>query len=204
MTRRHAINLSTAIIAVLGVVLFSQGLWIQAKAMLAQILLERAFTEAVATGKPVKPWSWADTWPVARIEVPRLEVSEIALDGGSGQSLAFGPGHLAQSAEPGTRGTAVYAAHRDTHFSFLGELKNGDEIRVTGLDGLTYSYTVTGAAVVPWNRPGIDTHAAGFELALATCWPIGGTLRGPERLVVHARMQALPFRQGLLSIQPRG
>ena len=33
--------------------------------------------------------------------------------------MAFGPGHVERTAEPGGAGTAVYAAHRDTHFAFL-------------------------------------------------------------------------------------
>ena len=49
----------------------ARALWIHAKALLAQVLLERAFAASLATGGAVKPWSWADTWPVARIEVPR-------------------------------------------------------------------------------------------------------------------------------------
>jgi len=55
-------------LAFAGLVLFSQGAYIHAKALLAQVLLERAFTETIATGRETKPWSWADTWPVARIE----------------------------------------------------------------------------------------------------------------------------------------
>ena len=46
--------------------------WIMLKAEVSQVLLARAFTQTVATGHPVKPWSWADTWPVARISVARL------------------------------------------------------------------------------------------------------------------------------------
>src|SRR6476469_6161733 len=67
---------STAVfLALAGLVLFSQGAYIHAKALLAQVLLQRAFTETIATGRDTKPWSWADTWPVARIEVKRLHAS---------------------------------------------------------------------------------------------------------------------------------
>ncbi len=65
-----------------------------AKARLAQILLERAFVQTIETGDNVKPWSWADTWPIARIEVKRLNANAIVLHGSSGQALAFGPGHI--------------------------------------------------------------------------------------------------------------
>ena len=60
-------RLAVLVIALAGLVLFGQGACIHAKALLAQILLERAFAETIATGRAVKPWSWADTWPVARI-----------------------------------------------------------------------------------------------------------------------------------------
>lgn len=175
--------------AVLGIGLLGEGLWIKAKAGLAQILLDRAFGESVATSKPVKPWNWADTWPVARIAVPRLQASAIALAGGSGQALAFGPGHLAQTPRPGERGTAVFAAHRDTHFSFLGDLKVGDEIKVTRDDGITFTYEMTGAEIVRWDQSKIDAGAPGYNLALATCWPLDGQLGGPLRYVVHARLK---------------
>src|SRR5436305_8669234 len=118
-------------LALAGLVLFGQGVWIHAKALLAQALLQRAFAASMATGHNVKPWSWADTWPVARIEVKRLQASAIVLAGSSGQALAFGPGHLESTPDAGDRGVAVYSAHRDTHFSFLRDVTVGDEITVT-------------------------------------------------------------------------
>ena len=175
--------------AALGLVFLGEGLWIRAKAELAQILLERAFVKSIVTGGPVKPWHWADTWPVARISVPRLATSSIALAGGSGQALAFGPGHLDRTPLPGERGTAVFAAHRDTHFRFLGKLKPGDEIKVTRADGLTFTYQMTRAEIVRWDQSNIDAGAQGYNLALATCWPLDGTFRGPLRYVVHARLK---------------
>src|SRR5215467_16205794 len=107
-----------ALLALAGAGLIGDGAWIHAKALLAQVLLKRAFAETVATGHAVKPWSWADTFPVARIEVPRLNTSVIALAGSSGQALAFGPGHVERTPMAGEPGTAVYSAHRDTHFAF--------------------------------------------------------------------------------------
>jgi sortase A len=173
-------------LCVLGLGLFGQGLWIHAKALLAQVLLERAFAATLASGHPVKPWSWADTWPVARIEVPRLGRAEIALAGASGQALAFGPGHVERTPEAGERGTAVYAAHRDTSFAFLGEVRIGDEIRVTRRDGQLFRFRVTDTSVVRFVASGIDPHADGRNLVLATCWPLDGKLFGPLRYLVRA------------------
>ena len=117
------------LLALVGLILFGQGAYIHAKALVAQVLLERAFDKTLATG-PTKPWSWADTWPVARIEVKRLDASAIVLAGSSGQALAFGPGHVEHTPEAGERGIAVYSAHRDTHFVSCG-MCVGDEIEVT-------------------------------------------------------------------------
>ncbi len=175
--------------AVAGLALLGEGLWITAKAQLAQVLLDRAFAQSIVTGRPVKPWRWADTWPIARISVPRLQASSIVLAGSSGQALAFGPGHLDQTPEPGERGTAVFAAHRDTHFRFLGDLRVGDKIKVTRDDGITFTYEMTGSEIVRWDSSNIDAGANGYNLALATCWPLDGKLSGPMRYVVHARLK---------------
>src|SRR3954453_9133631 len=69
------------VLGLAGLVLFGQGAYIHAKALLAQLLLDRAFAETLAPGHAVKPWSWADTWPVARIDVKRLNASAIVLAG---------------------------------------------------------------------------------------------------------------------------
>jgi sortase A len=128
-----------AVVMALGLMLCGQGLWIPAKAALAQVLLERAFERSLATGRPVKPWPWADTWPVARISFPRLHRQVIVLDGASGQALAFGPGHMAGTPDA-------------------------------------------------WDAAGLDPHAPGRALALATCWPLAARTHGPLRYLVWANL----------------
>jgi sortase A len=176
----------------IGLTLIGQGLFIHAKALVAQVLLERAFSESVASGRPAKPWSWADTWPVARVEVPRLGAVTIALAGSSGQALAFGPGHVENTPEAGERGTAVYAAHRDTHFAFLRDVRLGDEVRVTRSDGRIARFSVTETRIVPFDAPGLDPDADGRYLALATCWPLDARAAGPLRYVVMAEAVGEP------------
>ncbi len=182
--------IAAALLAGVGLILCSQGLWIHAKAALAQVLLERAFARTLATGQDEKPWPWADTWPVARIEVPRLHKGSIALAGSSGQALAFGPGHLELTPDAGERGTAIYSAHRDTHFAFLGQIAIGDEIRVTRHDGAVFHYRVDGTEIVRADASGIDPWAAGRNLVLSTCWPLDAKFSGPLRYLVHAHLAA--------------
>ena len=187
-----------------SLVYLGQGFAIHAKAILAQILLDCAFARSLARGEPVKPWAWADTWPVARVEMPRIGLNAIVLAGGSGQALAFGPGHLEGTPLPGEDGTAVIAAHRDTHFAELAGARAGDEIRVTRSDGTTLWFRVTGAEVVPWDGSGIDPAADGRFLVLSTCWPFGTSEPGPLRYVVKAQMIASERRTPLITVRSAG
>jgi sortase A len=179
---------AAAMLVLAGLVLFSQGAYIHAKALLAQILLERAFSETIASGRETKPWSWADTWPVARIEVKRLRASAIVLAGSSGQALAFGPGHVELTPDAGERGTAVYSAHRDTHFRFLQDVVVGDEIDVTRSDGRMFRYRADATSVVRFDASGINPLSNGYELILSTCWPFNALTPGPDRYLMHATM----------------
>jgi sortase A len=166
------------LLALAGLILFGQGAYIHAKALLAQVLLERAFTATIATGRDSKPWSLADTWPVARIEVKRIGASIIVLAGSSGQALAFGPGHVESTANAGERGVAVYSAHRDTHFRFLKDVKIGDEIDVTRRDGQVFRYRADSHSSCASTNSRIDPLAGGYELVLSTCWPFDAITPG--------------------------
>ena len=167
-----------------GLGLAGQGAWIPAKAVLAQVLLERAFARTLSEGRPARPWPWADTVPVARLSLAGRDV--IALAGSGGQALAFGPGHVEGTPQAGDPGTAIYAAHRDTHFAMLGRVKPGDPISVTRGDGGTARFRVTGSRVVRWDASGIDPDGPGRRLALVTCWPLDALTHGPLRLLVEA------------------
>jgi len=120
--------------------------------------------------------------------VPRLGKGAIVLAGASGQALAFGPGHVERTPEAGEPGTAVYAAHRDTSFAFLADVRIGDEIRVTRRDGNTFRFRVSRTSVVRWDQSGIAADADGRNLVLATCWPLDATVAGPLRYLVHAEL----------------
>lgn len=175
-----------------GLSLIGDGAFIHLKARLAQLLLDRAFAETIASGAPVKPWPWADTWPVARIEVKRLGASAVVLAGSSGQALAFGPGHVERTPDAGERGVAVYSAHRDTHFRFLQDVAIGDDIAVMRQDGRIFHYRATGSSVVRFDASGIDPLSNEHGLALSTCWPFRSVTPGPMRYVLRATMVERP------------
>src|SRR6478609_5123012 len=73
------------------------GLWIAAKARLAQHLIEQAWQQTLGEpGHAHKPWSWADTWPVLHLQTLQRDGwhDSYVLQSASGESLAFGPGFM--------------------------------------------------------------------------------------------------------------
>ena len=154
---------------VAGVLCLVWGFWIPAKAVLAQILLQRAWHSTLETGQPVKPWPWADSWPIGRLRQPRLGVDLIVLEGASGEALAFGPGRLGASSQLGENKHAIVAGHRDTSFAFLRDLQNGDKITVESLTRQD-TYTVENTQIIPANELYLDREQS-RTLSLITCYP---------------------------------
>jgi sortase A len=189
MPLRRSVLLSLSALMMAGsAVMLGKASWIHLKAQVAQVLMERAFTQAVATGKPVKAWNWSDTYPAARIRFPSLNEEAVVLDGTSGEALAFGPGLMHEAAGIGEPGTTIIAAHRDTHFAFLKNVMIGDLVKVTRLDGLTFTYRVTNLRITDSTRSGISRTAPGFNLVLSTCYPFDAISRGDQRYLVEAVM----------------
>jgi sortase A len=166
-----------------------QGAYIPAKAWLAQELMQRAWARTGSGEVRATPWPWAVTWPVARLTAMAGEVDLIVLAGGSGRTLAFGPGHLSAIALPGEVGNAVIAGHRDTHFRFLKDIQPGELLKLESTKGLEHLYKVVAVDIVDSRRGSLllDTEAA--MLSLVTCYPFEAIeAGGPLRYVVTARM----------------
>ena len=173
----------------LGFLQFGQGAYIPAKAWVAQEMMQRAWQKAESGSETSAPWPWADTWPVAKLSARGGDIELIILAGGSGRTLAFGPGHLSISVLPGEAGNSIIAGHRDTHFQFLQFLQRGESIQVELANGRRHLYEVSDIDVVDSRRGSIvlDTDAA--MLSLVTCYPFNAIdAGGPMRYVVTARM----------------
>ncbi|MFZ1747266.1 MAG: class GN sortase [Nitrospirales bacterium] len=175
------------LLLVLGSWLIGQGLWIPAKAIAAQWLLQHAWSKTLKTQQPAKPWPWADTWPVGRLLVPRHGIDQIILADASGRSLAFGPGYLSGSANPNELGAIVLSGHRDTHFQFLEHLQENDLIYLEWPAGDQTSYIVQERTVVDSRHTRLRQHVNDDALILTTCYPFDAIVPGgPLRYVLRA------------------
>lgn len=177
-----ALVMLTACLLAVGLWQIGEGSWIYAKARLAQFLLQRAWSRTLAGETKVTPWPWADTWPVARLTVPSKHIDLIVLNGAYGRTLAFGPGYAESSSFPGSPGTTILTGHRDTHFEFLKQLKQDDEIVVETAAGSTQRYLVQDSQIVDARSGSIALADGEDQLVLVTCYPFdtilpGGTLR---------------------------
>jgi len=187
VTRRTLLIGVAALLAGVGLWQLGQGAWIYVKARLAQRLLQRAWARTLRGEPETRPWPWADTWPVARLQVPAHGVDLIVLTGVSGRTLAFGPGHAPGSAVPGAQGTAIVTGHRDTHFRFLERVQQGDAIIVEGPDRRRSRLRVQETSVVDSRTAVIRTEDRSVGLVLVTCYPFDAVRPGgPLRYVVTA------------------
>jgi sortase A len=165
------------------------AMWIPAKAEFAQFLLQQAWTETLRGEQHVRPWPWADTWPMARLRMEQHGVDLIVLGGASGRTLAFGPGHLDGTPRPGQLGNVVLSGHRDTHFRFLEAVQPGEILSLEVPDGGAQTYRVVGRHIVHENDVYVLDDDGDAVLTLVTCYPFDAVVPGgPLRYVVRAEL----------------
>ncbi len=131
---------------------------------------------------------------VGRLGIPRIGIDAVVLQGTEARTLRLGIGHLTGSAFPAAAGNVVLAAHRDTFFRPLRQIKRGDRIRFSSIRG-SGVYRVEWARIV---RPG-DTQVLRSDgrrmLTLITCYPFYSVGSAPERFIVRARLLAGSARE---------
>lgn len=183
-----------------GMVTLTQGIAVPIRAKFAQHRLEQVFEQRLAASGGAKaepatamhaarpgtislkqvllPSSVLPTdGPVARLSVKRLGIRDIVLAGeATHERLANGPTMLKRgdAANPVT----ILAAHRDTHFLFIRDLRKGDEVVLQLVTGDIQRYRVKRFETVLWNRFAYPSDPARPLLALTTCFPFGGTEYG--------------------------
>ena len=123
---------------------------------------------------------------VGRLEVPRIGISVVVLQGVENHTLTLGAGHVPGTPLPGADGNVAIAAHRDTFFRRLEGIAVGDVVRFATVRQ-TYEYVVDSMETVdPQNTQVIESRAHP-ELTLITCYPFYFVGAAPKRFVVHAR-----------------
>jgi sortase A len=123
--------------------------------------------------------------PIGTIEIPRLGLSSVVLEGDEEAALVLGVGHLSDTPLPWHGGNSVLAAHRDTFFRPLEHIKPNDVIRFSTDEG-DFEYVVQGTRIVEPTAVEVLAPTTTSRLTLITCYPFNYVGSAPKRFVVQA------------------
>lgn len=179
-------RISILLLLVLGCWHISGSGYMLAKAYLSQYMIKGAWEETLKDKGQHKPWSWADTYPVFELEIPRIDKHSYVLEGESGRNMAFSATHTSISGMPGENKSVIVSGHRDSHFDYLQHIKLGDEIIAKGKNGSFY-YRVVETQIVDSKQKNILIKSKN-ELILTTCYPFDSLNTGGDlRYVIYAQ-----------------
>ena len=148
--------------------------------------LEKSRFENVNVSRSEEPRHVVQNDVIGEIEVSRLGLKAIVVQGDSSKILRRAVGHIAETALPGKLGNVVLAGHRDTFFRPLRNIRLGDAIILKTLDG-DFHYQVESTAVVPPNGIQVLQPSSERTLTLITCFPFYYLGSAPNRFIVRAR-----------------
>jgi len=123
---------------------------------------------------------------LGRIEIPRLSLSAIVVDGVDERALQLGVGHIPGTALPGQSGNVGLAAHRDTFFRPLRNIREGDLVRLMAVTGAS-EYVVESTAIVEPDSTQVLEASGSSVLTIVTCYPFDFLGHAKKRFVVRAR-----------------
>lgn len=143
---------------------------------------------ASGIGLPTLPRSFpavATGGLIGRLEVPRLGVSVVVIEGETQAILRRAAGHVPGTSLPGQYGNIGITGHRDTFFRPLRNIKRNDMIIFTTLQG-KYRYRVVSTKVVTPDNVAVLDSTGGEILTLVTCHPFYFVGPAPNRFIVRA------------------
>jgi sortase A len=166
-----------------GILALGYAGFVFADAHTYQALEMKKFKEA---GRLAEPRSLVEGNVIGELQVPRLGISAMVVQGDSAANLRRAVGHITKSALPGEWGNVALAGHRDTFFRPLRDIRLGDEIRFKTRER-SFEYRVESIEVVAPTDIRVLESATGHELTLLTCFPFHYVGPAPKRLVVRAQ-----------------
>jgi len=176
-----------------GILALGYAGFVYADSQTYQALEMKKFNQA---GRLSEPHILTEGDVIGEIQIPRLGLNAIVVQGDSPASLRRGVGHLSKSALPGEWGNVALAGHRDTFFRPLRDIRLGDEIRFMTRER-SFQYRVESVEVVAPTDIRVLESSTGHDLTLLTCFPIYYVGPAPKRLVVRAREVAGMFQEQL-------
>jgi sortase A len=178
------------VLFICGTLALGYSAFVLISAHLYQKEAARQFEQHVYVNVPVEPSPSvarpADGAPLARFEIPRLNMDTVVIEGDTDADLRRAIGHIPATALPGNAGNVGIAGHRDTFFRPLRNVRAGDVISLQ-TKGATYRYKVESTEVVMPDRSDVLNPTPEPHLTLVTCFPFYYVGSAPKRFIVRAR-----------------
>jgi len=172
----------------MGALLCIHSSWFPIKGWLSQQLISYSWHETISLHQKIKPWPWADTYPIAELSFKRLNKSIVVLNGGDPTTLAFSAGAIAPFNQVLSTKPFVVAGHRDSHFSFLNQVFMNDIISLADSNGQSQLYQVEAIDIVDASTGQLPVLASNSQLVLITCYPFTNSgSDSNERYVITAK-----------------
>ncbi|MBS1875991.1 MAG: class D sortase [Acidobacteria bacterium] len=192
-------------LAALGVGALSYSVWFQVSGRIFEGRAAQAFDERMRLSlpSPAAPEKW-DTpgtggdrkseysdGVIGRLEIPRIGVSVMVVEGVTDGDLRRAAGHVPGTALPDAPGNVAIAAHRDTFFRPLRFVRR-DDVVILRTPRRSYRYRVVSTKVVRPEDVEVLYPASRDRLTLITCYPFDWFGAAPERFIVRAERVAPP------------
>jgi sortase A len=124
---------------------------------------------------------------IGKLEIPRVGVSAVVVEGVGKKDLRRAVGHIPNTALPGEQGGNVgLAGHRDSFFRGLKDIREGDLVTLKAFDGI-HRYVVESTRVVTPRQTEVLAPTGESTLTLVTCYPFYYVGPAPKRFIVTAR-----------------
>jgi sortase A len=131
------------------------------------------------------PDSMAVGEPIGTLEITRVGLSGVVVEGDTDAVLDRAIGHLPDTPLPWKDGNSALAAHRDTIFRPLKGVRLGDVLRLKTPHG-DFDYRVTDTLIVKPDEVWVLDPTPVTTLTLISCWPFNYIGNAPERFIVRA------------------
>jgi sortase A len=163
-----------------------------------EAMLERMRPASVAAEEPVAPLSLPPANPSARLEIARVGLSGVVVEGDDDSVLDWAIGHLPDTPLPWQTGNSALAAHRDALFRPLRGVRLGDVLRLKTPHG-DFDYVVRETAIVKPDALWVLDPTPVSMLTLISCYPFNFIGNAPMRFIVRAeRMPTRPHTPPIL------
>jgi sortase A len=181
-TRKHILRGACYFFLAFGIFALGYAGFVLADSHAYQALEMKKFKQA---GLLSEPHILVEGDVIGEIQVPRLGLNAIVVQGDSPANLRRAVAHLAKSALPGKWGNVALAGHRDTFFRPLRDIRPGDEI-IFKTRERNFDYRVESIEIVAPNDVQVLAPSSGHDLTFITCFPFHFVGSAPKRLIVRA------------------